>query len=96
MNFILMGDPRLIEKYHKSVIKEEGDVGDIVIKHFNEVYKENLAKLKKAKAKYFSPEIFSLGFDALLSDLKQAYWVTVPDNYFKTIKYITQHFKLLE
>lgn len=72
----------IIVEYYPNIIKDlEELLGYTPITYtFSEIFQEYCKTLKKSQKGLATPEVFSLQYDSLLSDLKKSVWVTVSKN----------------
>lgn len=72
----------IIVEYYPNIIKDlEELLGYTPITYtFSEIFQEYCKTLKKSQKGLATPEVFSLQYDSLLSDLKKSVWITVNKN----------------
>lgn len=72
----------IIVEYYPNIIKDlEELLGYTPITYtFSEIFQEYCKTLKKSQKGLATPEVFSLQYDSLLSDLKKSVWVTISKN----------------
>lgn len=72
----------IIVEYYPNIIKDlEELLGYTPITYtFSEIFQEYCKTLKKSQKGLATPEVFSLQYDSLLSDLKKSVWITVSKN----------------
>ena len=86
---------QVIVEYYSDIVKDLKKVLGYtpIIRTFSEMFQEYCKTLKKSQKGLATPEVFSLQYDSLLSNLKKSVWINITKDEFNII---SKNFKILE